>query len=216
MRFAAVPRFVVFEGVDGVGKSTLARALADYYRTVVPAGTLYAGAFPGSEPGTIGEWVYRLHHNQVPGLAVESIAPAALQLMHVAAHVDAIQSRLAPTLRQGYVILDRYWWSTYAYARLHLSPDQAWALVASEFPFWEDLPRPEIIYLVRQTSLKAEEIDSASHQLLTSYYSEVISRNREAGARVHKLTNDGPLDAAWHALLSALDLPSFPIEATLC
>jgi thymidylate kinase len=60
-----LPRFVVFEGVDGTGKSTLASALAAYYRANAPQVPLYAGAFPGAETGTLGEWVYRFHHGQV-------------------------------------------------------------------------------------------------------------------------------------------------------
>ncbi|MBA2681650.1 MAG: hypothetical protein H0U76_25055, partial [Ktedonobacteraceae bacterium] len=64
MQNTPLPRFVVFEGVDGSGKTTLARALADYYRASASPLQLYANSFPGSTPGTLGEWVYRLHHHQ--------------------------------------------------------------------------------------------------------------------------------------------------------
>jgi hypothetical protein len=136
------PRFVVFEGVDGVGKSTLATALTRYYAATMPAVPVYHSSFPGSEPGTLGAWVYRFHHNDAVDAPPASVAPPALQLLHVAAHVDAITTRLVPAFHHGStVILDRYWWSTYAYARLHL-PRMAWALVDAERPFWREMPHP--------------------------------------------------------------------------
>jgi len=104
-----LPRLVVFEGVDGSGKTTLGQLLARYYASLAPALPLYQGAFPGSDPGTLGEWVYRLHHNRATDAPTPAmIAPPALQLLHLAAHVDAIQSRLTPIFRRGgSVILDR-------------------------------------------------------------------------------------------------------------
>lgn len=205
-RGLVLPRFVVFEGVDGSGKSTLARALARYYRSNAPDIELYEGAFPGSEPGTLGELVYRLHHGQFHDLSRDAVAPPALQLLHVAAHVDAIVTRIAPTFVAGCVILDRYWWSTYAYARRHLSTVQAWALVAAEHPFWQGLPDPEVIYLTRRTSLKEHEIDPVGHQELANHYQEVMERERAAGIRVHELANDGNLEEVWQTLLGVLRL----------
>ena len=45
-----------------------------------------------------------------------SVHPVSLQLLHIAAHVDAIENRILPTLRKGIdIVLDRYWWSTWVY-----------------------------------------------------------------------------------------------------
>lgn len=208
------PRFVVFEGVDGSGKTTLAHALARYDAAIAPTSPLYHGAFPGAEPGTLGEWVYRLHHHRATDApAPEVIAAPALQLLHVAAHVDAILSRLTPLFAQGgSVILDRYWWSTYAYARYHLPPELAWSLVDAERPFWRGLPAPVVIYLTRERSLKADEIDSAAHAVIDRAYREVIAAERRAGVLVHEIGNDGPLPQTWAALLDALTLPHRPWE----
>ena len=57
----ALPRFVVFEGVDGSGKTSLFRRLVKYYKLFMNEASLYADSFPGSFPGTLGEWVYRFH-----------------------------------------------------------------------------------------------------------------------------------------------------------
>src|SRR5687768_5267391 len=86
------PKLVIFEGVDDVGKSTLAEGLAAYCERLFPYQPVSEGSFPGARSGSPGEWVYRLHHAQVAELQPESIAPPALQLLHVAAHVDGIQS----------------------------------------------------------------------------------------------------------------------------
>lgn len=213
-RAAGLPRFVVFEGVDGCGKTTLARAVAHYYDVVAPGSRLYTGAFPGVEPGTLGDLVYRLHHGTLDGAPQpKAIAPPALQLLHVAAHVDAILTRIAPAIASGgAVILDRYWWSTYAYARRDLSPERVWPLIAAERPFWDDLPDPVVIYLTRRASLKGDEIDPATHATLDAAYREVLAAERAAGIRVHELANDGALADTWTALLAALSLPLRPLE----
>ena len=201
-------RLIVFEGVDGSGKTTLAAKLAAHYRRIAPDLPLYADSFPGSLPGSLGEWVYRFHHGRVVDAPIpSSVAPPALQLLHVAAHVDAVLRQIAPTLAAGgNVILDRYWWSTYAYARLHLAPEAVWPIVRAEHPFWPSFPKPIIVYLARRVTLKAEEIDHDTHARLHGYYQEVIKAERESGVVVVELSNDGPLEDTWTVLLRALNI----------
>lgn len=208
---SAAPKFVIFEGVDGVGKTTLVYALAQYYQRLFPQIPISLGSFPGAGLGTLGEWVYRLHHGGIDGLEPESIEPPALQLLHVAAHVDAILSWITPALGAGSVILDRYWWSTYAHARVDLSADVAWALVVPEQPFWQTLPRPMIFYVTRTITLKTGELDPHRHDLLDRYYREVIARERDFGVNVYELANEGVLDECWRRLLGCLGLPYAPM-----
>lgn len=204
------PKFVVLEGVDGVGKTSLAAALVQYYQREFPRVPVVAGAFPGAKPGSLGEWVYRLHHGKIDGLAPATIAPPSLQLLHVAAHVDAIASWIAPALDGGCVILDRYWWSTYAYARSFLSPDDAWTLVSAEYPLWRPLPPPIVVYLTRNAGLKPDELDNQTHVRLDRHYREVIARERSSGVEVREVANDGQFDDGWRCLLGALGLPYAP------
>lgn len=208
-QYPHLPHFVVFEGVDGSGKTTLAEALAQYYRSIVPNRPLYANAFPGSTPGTLGEWVYRLHHNKaIDAPSPDLIAPPALQLLHVAAHVDAILTRIMPTLTEkGFVILDRYWWSTYSYSRMFLPVQQVWPLVNAERTFLERLPQPIIIYLTRNISLKIDEISSTVHLKLDTYYRELVEHERRSNHHVYEISNDGPVEQTWAMILAKLGLP---------
>lgn len=213
---ATGPRLIVFEGVDGAGKTTLHRALAEYFRGQYPDLPLYADVFPGSVPGTLGEWVYRFHHGQTTseGPHLAQVSPAALQLLHVAAHVDLIQRCIAPTLRAGgVVLLDRYWWSTYAYSRMTLPPDKVWPMVNAERAFWRDLPKPVAVYVSRGVSLKAQEIDPEAHARLAAHYHEVIDFEREQGVEVIELENEGSVEETWYRLLDALHQPHQPLAA---
>ena len=103
----------VFEGPDGVGKTTLSRAFArELSEEGVPCEYL---AFSGSAEGTLGKHVYDLHHD-LSAFGVHRVHPVSLQLLHVASHIDSWHNRILPALRIGKtVILDRYWWSTWVY-----------------------------------------------------------------------------------------------------
>lgn len=103
----------VFEGIDHVGKSTLVAELSHRLEEInVPYSTY---SFPGKESRTLGSLVYDIHHNQDVYFDM-SIDQLSLQMLHVAAHIDTITTRIVPDLKQGkIVLLDRFWWSTYAY-----------------------------------------------------------------------------------------------------
>ena len=106
-------RLFVLEGPDGVGKTTLCRALAEQLQS--RGHDLLQLSFPGKQPGSLGELVYRVHHEQGP-IRVGDISMLAKQALHVAAHIDAIDRQILPALHGGRtVLLDRYWWSAWVY-----------------------------------------------------------------------------------------------------
>ncbi len=107
-------RLIVFEGVDAAGKTTLCD---DLCRTLegkqLPVRRFH---FPGMTPGTLGELVYRVHHYHADHFGIPTVDPCALQLLHIAAHVDIIESTIKRSVVRGdWVVLDRFWWSTYVY-----------------------------------------------------------------------------------------------------
>src|SRR4026209_562008 len=111
MRIAG--RLFVFEGYDNSGKTTLAKALHKFLKRRDPLTKYFA--FPGNVSGTLGRHIHRLHHN-AKRAGIAKIHPVSLQILHIAAHVDMIETLILPALKRGEsVVLDRYWWSTLAY-----------------------------------------------------------------------------------------------------
>lgn len=106
-------QLIIFEGIDHVGKSTVSKAIYDeLLKKEIPC-VYYS--FPGKQDGTLGKIVYELHHDR-GGIPTSSINPISLQILHIAAHIDALERDILPDIRNGkIVILDRFWWSTYAY-----------------------------------------------------------------------------------------------------
>lgn len=109
-------RLIILEGPDGAGKSTTSRRLADRLGSAGEAVSCFA--FPGNEPGSLGKHVHNLHHDPSRH-GVARIHETALQVLHAAAHIDAIHTRIRPALERGdTVIMDRFWWSTVIYGRV--------------------------------------------------------------------------------------------------
>src|SRR5579863_3166654 len=106
-------KLIVLEGPDGVGKTTLAAELGKRLeQRGEPTKVL---SFPGRESGTLGGHVYALHH-EPQRFKIDSLTAASKQLLHVAAHLDVIESKIRPWIKDSInVVLDRYWWSTWVY-----------------------------------------------------------------------------------------------------
>lgn len=103
----------VFEGIDQVGKSTIVREIEIKLKEMGISCSSYS--FPGKTNGTLGALVYDIHHNR-GGYLSKPLDPLSLQMLHVAAHIDTINNKIIPDLKEGkIVLLDRFWWSTYAY-----------------------------------------------------------------------------------------------------
>lgn len=150
---------IVAEGPDGTGKTTIVDSLAEKYREDgVRASVVW---FPGRDEGTLGKLVYRLHHEpQV--LGVSSITPAAMQALHIAAHLDLIETVIKPLLDSGStVIMDRYWWSTWVYGLVSgVDITIIENLVSAEKAAWGDYVPAYIFLLDRNTPLRNENLST--------------------------------------------------------
>ena len=193
-------KLIVFEGPDGVGKSTVSKQLATRLRD---AGIRCEHrSFPGKEKGSLGRFVYDLHHRAI-SLNAGSPNATSLQLMHIAAHIDAIEGHILPALRAGvWVILDRYWWSTEVYGETSGVPKQSLdTMIGLEKLHWGQI-KPDVVFLLGREKSPAGS-PAKLRNMLTDYYRELANRER-THSRVVSLNNDfsigRTLDAAWDAI----------------
>jgi dTMP kinase len=104
--------FIVFEGIDGSGKSTQAALLAEHLRKERDADVLLL-----REPGgtDLGEELRRLILD--PG--GEDLAPETEIFLFMAARAHLVRTRILPALAGGRIVIcDRFIWSTAVYQGL--------------------------------------------------------------------------------------------------
>ncbi len=139
-------QLVVFEGPDGVGKSELAARFQSWLE-----GHGFSAerlSFPGKEEGTLGKLVYDLHSSPEQ-FKVSGLTPASLQALHIAAHLDAIERRIIPSLNLNRtVVLDRFWWSTYVYGvASNVDREVLNRMIGTEKAAWGAV-KPSVLFLV--------------------------------------------------------------------
>ena len=170
MSAAVTPgRLIVFEGSDGVGKSTLSEAFVSAIRYIgIPCAFL---SFPGKEKGTIGNLVYGIHHAATE-YGISEITDASLQALHIAAHLDAIERNILPAIDKGHwVVLDRFWWSTWVYGRdMGVKESTLDALILAEQRHWNDVS-PDALFLVDRSR---DEVNNESHVNLRKGYQHLF------------------------------------------
>ena len=182
---------IVVEGPDGVGKTTLAEHIANKHPNT---GMYYS--FPGRSPGTLGELVYRLHHDTEGEFGIDSMAELSKQLLHIAAHIDAVDRFIRPAILEGkLVILDRFWWSTLIYGELGgVNSELLEAAIEVERLYWNDL-KPDIVFLVDKETPWEQELDSDVFRLVRERYKELGQKERERGMDVVTLMNDANIES---------------------
>ena len=190
----------VFEGADGVGKSTLAARFAELLiQRGIPHLLL---SFPGKEQGSVGKLVYDIHHSP-DQFNVSGISGASLQLLHIAAHLDAIERMIVPALRSGTsVVLDRFWWSTKVYGLASgVGKRLLDRMIDVEIAAWGTFRPTRIILVEREKPLRPEPI--AEWRQWSALY-ETISREQGMRTNVVRLENNGSLQDATDGLALVL------------
>ncbi len=193
-------RLIVVEGPDGVGKTTICGRLAS-----ILGDDVLSLSFPGQRPGTIGDLVYKVHHDQ-KRCGLGEISPLAKQALHVAAHVDAIEREILPALRSGKtVVLDRYWWSAWVYGLVSgCDHDKLKALVQAERVAWSGVS-PDLAILLRRSSPIGRDDPLAVWKQLSEGYDR-LAEYEHSFYPVLALVNHGSLDDAVASIVSALPL----------
>ena len=167
---------LVFEGPDGAGKSTLANSFHSYLNSVGVKCILLA--FPGNKAGTLGAHVYDFHHNKEK-YGVSHVNAASLQLLHIAAHIDALEKQIIPSLDKGEVILlDRFWWSTWVYGTKSKVNEQALDLMIDvERQYWKQY-LPDAVFLIDRAKSLRDSVSLKQWNKLRAGYYELQSREK--------------------------------------
>ncbi len=154
-------KLFIFEGPDAAGKSSLCERFAEWIQRDGKA--VESMSFPGKTPGTLGDLVYRIHHDPL-SIGLESLTASSLQALHIAAHLDTIESKIVPSLEAGKtVVLDRYWWSTKIYGLAAGAREELLdKLIEAEIIAWGEWLPSALFYISRSSPLRDEAIDKWS------------------------------------------------------
>ncbi|MGE7471997.1 dTMP kinase [Bosea sp. NPDC003192] len=203
---------VAFEGPNEVGKTTVSRELA--HQLSASGRSCEWHAFPGRSPGTLGQHIYDLHHRPA-SFGLGEVAPSAIQALHIAAHLDAIERTILPKLAAGVdIVLDRYWWSTIAYGVATGVPSRLLdSLVASELIAWNGL-QPTLVVVLDRSFAKPRSQERSCADVLQREYRRLL----EAAGGRHAacfVDNNGTVEqtvAGVADLLGRLNTPVGDVE----
>jgi dTMP kinase len=203
-------RLIVIEGPDRVGKTAVTEAVLS--KLNADGQVLRLMTFPGKVSGTVGKLVYDVHHRP-KDLGVDAITPTSVQALHIAAHLDAIESQILPTLAQGiHVLLDRYWWSTWVYGVVTGCNREVLAhLIDAERSMWRVEPAVGIV-IRREKPLGDEIQDVPMWEALRTEYDRLADRERSRHP-VRAVANEGDFSVAVEAILHILQ--EVGVEATV-
>ena len=182
----------VFEGLDGTGKTTISKEFSAYLSSIGKKCRNFS--FPGNSSGTLGKHIYEIHH-ELSEVGITTINPTSLQMLHVASHIDAIESEILPELRAGNsIVLDRFWWSTIVYGSVYgANSDSLNKLIEIEKMHWAEFQPACIFYLKRQNTLKPFGVKHWD-ELLEAY--EILVQQESNSSRIELITYESsPQDA---------------------
>lgn len=185
-------KLLIFEGPDGVGKSSIVQEL----KLRLPPDSFEFLSFPGRDEGTLGRAIYRIHHAPEE-FGIKLMSPLAKQALHVAAHIDVIETRIRPWIAAGKnVVLDRFWWSTLVYGSVGGGDQTALKqLVVAEETVWGDI-KPSVAFIIdRDSPIDREEEDLTAWRLIREEYAQ-LALQETVKHSVVKICNIGTLTDA--------------------
>jgi thymidylate kinase len=192
MQMSKIGKLYVFEGPDGTGKTALAKSFSKYLTSIGRKNSYFS--FPGNCSGSLGKLIYEIHHDII-NIGISSINATSLQLLHVASHIDAIESKILPELLAGNsIVLDRFWWSTMVYGHVYgANINSLNKLVEIEKIHWSDVQPSCVFYLKRKSSLKPTSVKNWDE--LVEAYEELVQHEYKF-SRIEHISNEYSLEDA--------------------
>ena len=148
--------FIAFEGLDGSGKSTQVKLLAEKFRE--KAVKIHTTSEPtNSRIGLIIKDIFK-HKMEADHRTIAALY-AADRLDHLTNKTDGILKKM----EEGYnVITDRYYFSSYAYHGVHMDMD--WVIQANSLS--ADLLRPDLnIYIDASPETSMKRLDKGRNSI---------------------------------------------------
>ncbi|PIE61265.1 MAG: dTMP kinase [Desulfobacterales bacterium] len=131
-------RFLVFEGIDGCGKSTQSKQL---YQRLKDTGREVVVTFEPSD-GVVGRLIRRMLAGEVP---VDQRTLAALFAADRTDHLVNAKNGVKPCVDAGNIVVcDRYYFSSYAYHAQYM--DMEWVIRANSLN--ADILRPHVTLFI--------------------------------------------------------------------
>lgn len=175
------PKFIAFEGIDGCGKSTQAKRLAD--RLIQKGDTVHLTAEPSTRP--IGKMIRDIfaHKMDADDRTIAALFVAD-RLDHVINHEEGILANLEKGIT---VICDRYYLSSYAYQGSLVPLD--WVMNANALCV--ELAKPTIhIYIDIPVELSFERLQNSRAVLERYETMENLKRVRDMYIKVITLLKE--------------------------
>jgi thymidylate kinase len=189
---------IIFEGLDRTGKSTQIEVLR---AALDPVSTLFAHMPSGFVPFT--KRVYAaLEGQNEQGFADGAEKPAsglAQQLAHLACHAESM-GRLVAAVKDGALVLDRWWWSTLAYGWFGGSVEQSGLREASFTDLirtvWQPI-KPSLVFVF----LEPHQSDCNNNAGVEAGYRALLAKNTELAL----LVPNGTTAQVHEFIVAALD-----------
>lgn len=189
-------RLIVFEGIDGTGKSTQVQLLADYLRK---RGISVITDF---EP-TRGEWGMRVRNAARSGVRLSLTEEIDCLLQDRREHVRDV---IEPALREGtWVLLDRYYLSMMAYqgasgasVEAIREMNEAFAILP-DVALWLDIP---LDVSARRVKSRGIENDAFEHEPFLQACMDIYSSMEMPW--LHRIEAEGTVEETFEAVLKVL------------
>lgn len=196
---------VLFEGIDGVGKTTLAKWL----QNVIPD-SLYVHE-PGGNPNA--EKIARVFN----GFDVASIHPMTNLLLVSASRAEVMYNTVLPAMEIGrHIVMDRYVPSTLAYQGYGL--DISMAAIMSAVQLSAPI-EPDIVFYLAVEDADIEKISSRARKTTAraKYNADYLLKVNKAYEKIYETKGQFGFRGVWVKLdaLSDLDALKTQIASTL-